>query len=108
MTPMLPPSDPDAEWAVVSACVGQPKDSKLDHVIGAIEPKDFYDAGCRAVFSAIADLHENKMAVDKVSIRAWLTRKGTFGQVDFDDFQRGLLNVPWVRDVAPHIAQVRR
>lgn len=102
------PFDPGAEWAIVAACVAQPKDSKLDHVVGSVQPADFFDIGCRLVFSAIVDLHANKLAVDLVAIHGWLSRRGVIGQVDYDDFKTGLSNHPWVRDVAPHVAQVCR
>jgi replicative DNA helicase len=98
------PFDAGAEWAIVAACVAQPKDSKLDNVVGSVQPAEFFDIGCRLVFSAIVDLHANRLAVDLVSIHGWLSRRGVIGQVDYDDFKTGLSNHPWVRDVTPHVA----
>lgn len=108
MTQDVLPYDAGAEWAIVAACIAQPKDSKLDHVVGSVQPADFFDIGCRSVFAAIVELHASKMAIDVVSIRGWLDRRGLLQQVDYDDFREGLSNHPWVRDVVPHVAQVRR
>lgn len=66
----VPPNDRDAEAAVLSACLLS--GDALDRVSVVLEPDHFYSDANRLIFDACRKLVLDGVAVDVVSVAAWL------------------------------------
>jgi replicative DNA helicase len=70
----LPPHDVDAEAAVLSACMLEPRMSDL--VTGTLDPDDFYDQRNALVFGAIRELTKRNTPCDIVTVASHLRAVG--------------------------------
>lgn len=75
----VPPSDLDAEGAVLSAVLLSAE--AFDRVQEILRPEHFYADANRRVFEAVVDLQSMMRPVDLVSVAGWLRDKGRLQQV---------------------------
>lgn len=69
----VPPSNLDAERSLLGAVLLAPGEV-LHHVIGRVEPGDFYSPAHREVFSAVLGVHARSLPVDAVTVADELQR----------------------------------
>lgn len=68
IAPPAPPSDVDAEVAILGSVLLDP--AQMDRLVGFIRPEDFYVGRHRALFDLMCRHHEQAGTVDVVTLRA--------------------------------------
>src|SRR6187431_1632727 len=102
----VPPSDLDAEAAVLSATL---LDSEaFDTVQEILQPLHFYADANRRIFEAILDLQSASRPVDIVSVAGWLRDRGRLDQVGGTPYLAQLVDAtPAVAHVEEHARVIR-
>src|SRR6187431_3408342 len=102
----VPPSDLDAEAAVLSATL---LDSEaFDTVQEILQPLHFYADANRRIYEAILDLQSSSRPVDIVTVSGWLRDKGRFDQIGGGPYLALLADAtPAVAHVAAHAQVIR-
>jgi len=102
----VPPSDLDAEAAVLSATL---LDSEaFDAVQEILQPEHFYADANRRIYEAIVDLQIASKPVDIVSVAGHLRDKGRLDQIGGTPYLAELANAtPAVAHVAAHAQVIR-
>ncbi|MEI9950980.1 MAG: replicative DNA helicase [Pseudomonadota bacterium] len=102
----VPPSDLDAEAAVLSATL---LDSEaFDTVQEILQPLHFYADANRRIFEAILDLQSSSRPVDIVSVAGYLRDKGRLDQIGGTPYLALLADAtPAVAHVAAHAQVIR-
>ncbi len=94
----IPPSDLDAEAAILSAVLIDP--SAIDKVLEYLKAEHFYSEAHRRIFEAALELRERGQPVDYIQVSSWLRDRERLQQVGGMPFLTELLNV------APALANV--
>lgn len=107
MTKQVPlPHDPDAERAVLSACMLSVE--ALDEVANVLEPESFYDARHRDIWQAITDVHGANQRVDLVTVAQRLRQAQTLDRAGGTPYLAELSDAtPVVAHVEEHAKIVR-
>jgi replicative DNA helicase len=102
----VPPSDLDAEGAVLSAVLLEP--DAFDRVQEILRPEHFYADANRRIYEAILDLQTNGKPVDVVSVAGWLRDKGRLAQVGGTPYLAQLSDAtPAVAHIEAHARTIR-
>ena len=102
----VPPSDLDAEAAVLSATLLD--SDAFDTVQEILQPLHFYADANRRIFESILDLQSNSRPVDIVSVAGWLRDKGRLDQIGGTPYLALLADAtPAVAHVAAHAQVIR-
>jgi replicative DNA helicase len=94
-----PPHDLDAEAAVLSACMIEPR--TIDEVRGVLRAEHFYSEAHRRIFEACVDLHVTGQPIDVVQVGSWLRRRERLAQVG------GMAYLTEVLNAVPAISNAR-
>lgn len=98
----VPPSDLDAEGAVLSALLLAAREC-LDDVRQALRPEQFYADGNRRIYEAILELDAEGRAIDIVTVAGRLRDQGKLGQVGGSPYLAQLSDAtPAVANVIEH------
>ena len=102
----VPPHDPDAEAAVISAVIFDPEAlPKIAH----LKPEHFYAEAHRRIFEACVDLADRSTPIDTVTVATWLRDRGRLAQVGGMAYVTQVLNsAPAVEHVQAYAAIVDR
>src|SRR6187431_1734544 len=102
----VPPSDLDAEAAVLGAIL---LDSEaFDTVQEILQPLHFYADANRRIYEAVLDLQSSSRPVDIVTVSGWLRDKGRFDQIGGGPYLALLADAtPAVAHVAAHAMVIR-
>lgn len=95
---LVPPSDLDAEAAVISAVLLDTP--AFDKVAGILTPEKFYSEAHRRIFEACEDLSANGKPLDVVQVAGWLRDRGRLAQVG------GMAYLTEVLNAAPAVTNV--
>ncbi len=96
-----PPSDLDAEAAVLSAALLSPE--AFDIVQERLRSEHFYSDAHRRIFEAVTDLQQSHRAVDIVSVAGWLRDKGRLDLVGGTPYLAQLIDAtPAIGNVETH------
>ena len=102
----LAPYSVEAEQAVLGSLLLSAAAWAL--VSNRIEPSDFYRNDHRILFAAIATLHNERRAVDVVTVSEYLERQGTIGETGGLAYIARLANdTPTAANVETYAAAVR-
>ena len=102
----VPPSDLDAEAAVLSAILLDP--DSFDRVQEILQPMHFYADANRRIYEAVVDLTSNGRPVDIVSVAGFLRDKGRLQQVGGSPYLAQLSDAtPAVAHVEAHAKVIR-
>ena len=102
----VPPSDLDAEAAVLSATLLD--SDAFDTVQEILQPLHFYADANRRIFEAILDLQSLSRPVDIVSVAGYLRDKGRLDQIGGTPYLAQLADAtPAVAHVAAHAQVIR-
>jgi replicative DNA helicase len=102
----VPPSDLDAEAAVLSATLLD--SDAFDAVQEILQPLHFYADANRRIFEAILDLQSQSRPVDIVSVAGYLRDKGRLDQIGGTPYLAQLADAtPAVAHVAAHAQVIR-
>jgi len=102
----VPPSDLDAEAAVLSAILLD--SDAFDAVQEVLQPMHFYADANRRVFEAVLDLQSASKPVDIVSVAGFLRDKGRLDQIGGTPYLAQLADAtPAVAHVAAHAQVIR-
>ncbi|NLE88666.1 MAG: replicative DNA helicase [Myxococcales bacterium] len=102
----IPPSDLDAEAAVLSAVMLSGE--AFDSVQEQLAPEHFYSEANRRVFEAVQELVAASRPVDVVSVAAWLRDRGRLDQVGGTPYLAQLVDAtPAVAHVEEHARVIR-
>jgi replicative DNA helicase len=97
----VPPSDLDAEGAVLSAALLSP--DAFDQVQEFLRPEHFYAERHRRIFEAVCELHAGGQPVDIAIVASWLRDRGRLEQVGGTPYLAELVDAtPAVAHVAAH------
>lgn len=102
-----PPSDMDAEAAVLSSVLlsGGPA---LDTLGQTFDARFFFSESHRRIYEACADLHDNVQPVDVVQVATWLRDRDRLAQVGGMAYLTEVLNAaPAVTNIAGYARTVR-
>ena len=94
----VPPSDLDAEGAVLSATLLD--SDAFDRVQEILKPEHFYADANRRIFEAILELKAESKPVDIVSVAAWLRDRNRLAQIG------GTPYLAQLSDATPAVAHV--
>jgi replicative DNA helicase len=94
----IPPSDLDAEGAVISAVLADK--AALEKVLPLLTPAKFYSEAHRRIFEAILALHGEGKPADVVTVATWLRDRERLAQVG------GMAYLTEVLNTAPAVANV--
>lgn len=101
-----PPSDLDAEGAVLSAVLLSRE--ALDLVQEILQPEHFYSDANRRIYEAVTELDRAQRSVDVVSVAGWLRDKDRLQQVGGTPYLAQLTDAtPAVANVETHARVVR-
>ena len=102
----VPPSDLDAEAAVLGAIL---LDSEaFDTVQEILQPLHFYADANRRIYESVVELTSNGRPVDIVTVSGWLRDKGRFDQIGGGPYLALLADAtPAVAHVAAHAMVIR-
>ena len=102
----VPPSDLDAEAAVLSAILLDP--DAFDRVQEVLQPTHFYADANRRIYEAVVDLNSNGRPVDIVSVAGFLRDKGRLQQIGGSPYLAQLSDAtPAVAHVEAHAKVIR-
>ena len=102
----LPPSNLDAERAVLGACLLD-REALVD-VTEFLSPEDFYDLNYRDVFNVIADMVKTSRPVDMLTLSAELQNRGLLEKLGGQAFLAAVIDsVPTAANAAYHARIVR-
>ncbi|MDY3868626.1 MAG: replicative DNA helicase [Pyramidobacter sp.] len=102
----LPPSNLDAERAVLGACILD-RDALVD-VIEFLDSDDFYDLNYRDVFSVIAEMVKNNQPVDMLTLCNELERRGLLEKLGGQAFLASIVDsLPTAANAEYHARIVR-
>ena len=102
----VPPSDLDAEGAVLSAALLDA--DAFDRVQEILRPEHFYADANRRIYEAIVDLQTSGKPVDVISVAGWLRDKGRLAQVGGTPYLAQLSDAtPAVAHVEAHAQAIR-
>lgn len=105
-TGRVPPSDLDAEAAVLSAVLLDA--GAFDQVQEFLGPDQFYADANRRIFEAVVDLSSAGRPVDVVSVAGWLKDRGRLEQIGGSPYLAQLADAtPAVAHVAAHALAIR-
>ncbi len=93
-----PPSNVDAEEAVISTLLTHP--GSVDEVATIVAAADFYADAHRRIFEAALDLHSNGQPIDVQTVGAWLSDRQQLSAVG------GIAYISRIIDATPAIANV--
>jgi replicative DNA helicase len=112
-TGRIPPQNLDAERSVLGGVLLE--SSAFDEVQEIVKPADFYREAHRKVFEAMRTLSEKSEPIDRVTLKAELTKQGVFASIGGDDFIDLLdkvvpvtTNVAWYARIVREKAVARR
>jgi len=94
----VPPSDLDAEAAVLSAVMVDP--NAIEKVIEFLKPEHFYSEAHRRIFEACIELKATGQPVDPLQVGTWLKNRERIAQVG------GMGYITEILNAAPAIANV--
>ena len=95
----IPPSDMDAEAAILSVVMIDP--NGYPAVADFLQPEHFYSEAHRRVFQACAELSKRGSPMDVVQVASWLKDNGRLAQVEGTPYLTSILNS------APNVTNVR-
>jgi replicative DNA helicase len=102
----VPPSDLDAEAAVLSAILLDPE--AFDRVQELLRSEHFYADANRRIYEAVVDLNSNGRPVDIVSVAGYLRDKGRLQQIGGSPYLAQLSDAtPAVAHVEAHAKVIR-
>jgi replicative DNA helicase len=102
----VPPSDLDAEAAVLSATLLDP--DAFDRVQELLEPAHFYADANRRIYEAIVELTSSGRPVDIVAVAGYLRDKGRLQQIGGSPYLAQLADaIPAVAHVEAHAQTIR-
>ncbi len=102
----LPPSSPDAERAVLGACLLD-REALVD-VTELLSPDDFYDLNYRDVFNAISEMSKAGRAVDMLTLSEELKNRGLMDKLGGQAFLASIIDsVPTAANAEYHARIVR-
>lgn len=102
----VPPSDLDAEAAVLSACLASA--DAIDEVADVVRPEHCYSMANRAVLDAVLALHAEGQAVDLVTVASRLRAADEMERVGGATYLAQLVDAtPAVSHVREHASRVR-
>jgi replicative DNA helicase len=102
----VPPSDLDAEGAVLSAILLEP--DSFDRVQELLQPAHFYADANRRIFEAVVDLNSNGRPIDIVSVAGHLRDKDRLQQIGGSPYLARLSDaIPAVAHVEAHAQRIR-
>jgi replicative DNA helicase len=102
----MPPSDLDAEAAVLSAVMLSGE--AFDVVQELLSPEHFYSEANRRVFEAVQELTAASRPVDVVSVAGWLRDRGRLDQIGGSPYLAQLVDAtPAVAHVEEHARAIR-
>ncbi len=102
----LPPSSPDAERAVLGACLLDRE--ALADVTELLSPDDFYDLNYRDVFNAISEMSKAGRAVDTLTLSEELKNRGLMDKLGGQAFLASIIDsVPTAANAEYHARIVR-
>ncbi|MGP1413213.1 MAG: replicative DNA helicase [Pyramidobacter piscolens] len=102
----LPPSNLDAERAVLGACLLD-REALVD-VTEFLSPDDFYDLNYRDVFNVIMDMVKSNRPVDMLTLSAELQNRGLLEKLGGQAFLAAVIDsVPTAANAAYHARIVR-
>ena len=102
----LPPSNLDAERAVLGACLLD-REALVD-VTEFLSPDDFYDLNYRDVFNVIMDMVKSSRPVDMLTLSAELQNRGLLEKLGGQAFLAAVIDsVPTAANAAYHARIVR-
>lgn len=96
----VPPSDPEAEAAVISAVILDV--SAIPKVFDFLRPEHFFWEANRWIFEACVALFRAKAPLDEVTVASWLRERGRLEQAGGFGYLAGVL------DGSPVVANVRQ
>ncbi len=99
-----PPSNPDAERAVLGAMILDP--SAVTAVTGLIGPEHFLELRHGLIFRTIVELFESGVAVDYTTVGAELRRRGQLDQAGGQGYIASLEQYVFSTRNAPHHAHI--
>lgn len=88
MTPPPPPSNLEAEQAVLCACLLN--NAVIPKVQTLLEPKDFYRTSHQVIYQAIIELHDMQGEVDLITLKDHLGKKHLLEKVGGEDYLMSL------------------
>lgn len=94
----VPPQNTEAEQAVLGAVLLQ--NSSLNKALEHLSPDDFYKGAHQKIFAAMIAMSESGEAIDLVTLREYLMRKGTIDAVG------GASYLSQLADVVPTAANI--
>lgn len=86
-----PPHSPDAERAVLGACLLSA--NAVGTATEILKAEDFYDPYHHELYKVITELYTSGKAVDMITVSDEMTRRGTFERVGGQPFLAGLFSV---------------
>jgi replicative DNA helicase len=102
----IPPSDPHAERAVITAAFLDP--DRCSEAVGLLRPEHFFENMNARIFAAIAALHAEGTAIDETTVQSRLREEGRLAEVDWP---RGITAIitssPAIRNVAAYARAIR-
>jgi replicative DNA helicase len=102
----VPPSDLDAEAAVLSAVLLSP--DSFDSVQEVLKPEHFYADANRRVYEAVLELQRSGKPVDIISVAGWLRDRNRLQQVGGSPYLAQLTDAtPAVAHVEAHARMIR-
>jgi len=102
----VPPSDLDAEAAVLSACMLDV--DKVDIVRDILVPEDFYADANRRILEAIYGLQDAQKTIDIVQIAGWLRDNNRLDQIGGSPYLAQIVDAtPSIAHVAEHATRVK-
>lgn len=103
-----PPCDLDAEAAVISACMLDPKMLALDETRSILKPSDFYSDSNRFIFTAICEVVDAGIVLDPVTVMTRLREQNLDRRCGGPAYLFQLIDAtPAVLHVAEHAVIVR-
>ncbi len=106
MTDRIPPSDVEAEAAVLSAILLKP--DTLAEVVPVMSLDDLSTSAHRAIYEAVLALDEDAKAIDVLTIKGWLEDRGQMPKVGGAKYLVEIMDkVPSIANVGEYALRVR-
>jgi replicative DNA helicase len=102
----VPPHSLDAERAVLGGVLLE--NNALNLVTQIVTPEDFYSRANAIVFDGMCELFRRGQPVDTITLRAWLTDRGSLQKAGGDEHLLSLTNtIPTIANIEQHAEIVR-
>ena len=97
----IPPQNPEAERAVLGACIRS--QSALTTAMDILKPEDFYLPNNRITYEVLRDMYMSDMPVDILTVANEFKNRGIFDRLGGQSFIKGLADtVAFTANVAYH------